>query len=254
MNLIAIPSSVGSMQKNKGCERAPEYIARKLKYKFQKFLVNEEDIKQNIELIKNQAKEFLDKEAIFVGGDHSITYALVETFKQKNLGLIIFDAHPDCTSTVDVPTNEDFVRHLIENNIVPPDRIIFIGLRNIPDFEKKFLEEKKILFFTPEKLFLNIQDICDAIMEKARSFENLYISFDIDAIDPVFAPGTAYKEVNGLLPQQAFYLLNRLSLLKNLKWFDIVEVNPSLDKDELTISLAAEIIKNETLRWHSSRS
>ena len=86
-----------------------------------------------------------------------------------------------------------------------------------------------------------MEDICDGLMENSRNFEELYISIDIDSLDPSIAPGTYYTEPNGLTLNQLLYFLRRLKLLKNIKKIDLVEVNPEIER-KITIKTAAKII------------
>jgi arginase family enzyme len=74
------------------------------------------------------------------------------------------------------------------------------------------------------------------------SGKELYVSFDIDIVDPAFAPSTGYREIGGLTSRQAIYIISRLSMIKNLKAFDIVEVNSEEDKTGLTVKLAAKLL------------
>ena len=78
-------------------------------------------------------------------------------------------------------------------------------------------------------------------MEKFRKFEELYISIDIDALDPSIAPGTHYTEPNGLQLDQLLYFIRKLKILKNIKKIDLVEVNPDIE-NKITIKTASKII------------
>ena len=80
-------------------------------------------------------------------------------------------------------------------------------------------------------------------MEQARNFSDLYISIDIDILDPAFAPGTGYIEPAGLSTRELIYLIQRIKLLKNIKKYDLVEVNPDKDINNMTSKVAAKIIK-----------
>ena len=79
-------------------------------------------------------------------------------------------------------------------------------------------------------------------MSVAKNFEAMYISIDIDSVDPAFAPGTGYIEPAGLTSRELLYFLSRLLLLKNFRMADLVEVNPDKDFKNLTVKLAAKII------------
>ena len=79
-------------------------------------------------------------------------------------------------------------------------------------------------------------------MEIASKFDGLYLSLDIDVLDPAFAPGTGYLEPGGMNARQLFYYLHRLKKLQNLKCVDLVEVDPERDKTGITVRTAAKMI------------
>ena len=80
-------------------------------------------------------------------------------------------------------------------------------------------------------------------MEIANTFSELYISIDIDVLDPCYAPGTGYLEPAGLSTLELIYSLKKLKILKNLRRVDLVEVNPEKDTNNLTINTAKKILK-----------
>ena len=132
---------------------------------------------------------------------------------------------------------------MIEDNIVKKDNVILAGIRNWHKEEFKFLKENKIKFFDMKEIsHENINEVSDSIMSVARKFNALYVSIDIDVIDPAFAPGTFYKEPCGMTSRELLYFLSRLKLLKNLKMFDIVEINPDKDFNDLTVRLGAKLL------------
>ena len=255
MDIIKIRSSQGSLGKNLGCEKAPDLIIGK----FNEIFLNENyfssevnvydvkiydsNIEKTNESILNEAKKF-DK-AIFLGGDHSITYNIFKAFslKFRNTGLLIFDAHPDCEVYTDIAAHEDFVRKLIDDMLLEKENVILVGLRIFSENEIKFLKDNKIKFFSMKDIFNDLQSVCDDIMEICVGFDGLYLSIDIDVVDPAYAPGTGYSEVGGLSSRELIYFIQRLKLLKNLKFVDIVEINPGMDINNLTVSLGAKLLK-----------
>lgn len=72
--------------------------------------------------------------------------------------------------------------------------------------------------------------------------KDLYLSLDIDVVDPAFAPGTGHKEPGGLTSRQLIYLIQRMNKVKNLRAIDLVEINPLNDKEGLTVKLGAKIV------------
>ena len=94
------------------------------------------------------------------------------------------------------------------------------------------------------QLLDDLQDTCDTIMEFSNGKE-LYVSLDIDVVDPSFAPATGYPEPGGLTSREFIYLVQRINKMKNLKAIDLVEINAEKDKEKyngITIKLGAKII------------
>ena len=253
MRLVKIPSSQGCLGKNLGCEEAPDKIVDCIKHfyvnedrKINEFSVEKIDVvKDNIELTNENISEVkFDGFPVFLGGDHSITYSLFKKFAKEfnNVGLVIFDAHPDCVNNFKPPTHEDFLRVLIEEGILKKENIVIVGLRNWSKKELDFLEQNKIKFFTMKQLFGNLYNICDTVMEIARGFDNFYLSLDIDVVDPAFAPGTGYCVAGGFSSRELIYFLQRMNLLKNFRAMDLVEVNPKKDVNDITVNLAAKLL------------
>jgi len=203
--------------------------------------VDNSNIEEQEKLIYENAKQVLENgKAVFLGGDHSISYsigkAFLDNFGNDESFLIVFDAHADLMPSMKEPTHEEWLRALIGRGW-KKENIILVGVRKIENQELAFLKEKGIKYFEMNNIE-NKEDVCDAIMEASQG-KNLYISFDIDVVDPAFAPGTGYKEPGGFSSREILYFAKRLSKLKNLKVVDIVEV---FEKDEITAKLAAKIL------------
>jgi len=256
MKVIKIPFAVGSTGKSKNAGEAPDKIiekARKLTAteKGNHFYFEETDIEiddKNIEESLNRiTEEIPELPFIALGGDHTITYAIIRKIANKNTGIIIFDAHPDLMQRFTVPTHENYLRHLIEENIINSQQIVLIGIRNIDKEEKRFLYDNKINYFSMNEIIQEgIHQITDNIMESMNKFEKVYISIDIDVIDPAFSPGVNYPETGGLSSREFLYMLNRLMNLKNYAGGDLVEVVPENDKDDMTLKIAGKILAEMT--------
>jgi len=221
-------------------------------------------------IYKNSFEIFEEKpRAIFLGGDHSISYSTTKAFLEhcksngKEPCLIVFDSHPDCMPTTDkkTPTHEEWLRALIESGF-RSENILLVGIRNSDKREIEFLSKNKIRIISMNQLLDNLQDSCDIIMEFSNT-ENkkfsvsetpgtqgvpdrkeLYVSIDIDVIDPAFAPSTGYKEPGGLTSRQFIYLIQRINKMRNLRAVDIVEINSEKDKqfNDITVKLGAKIL------------
>jgi arginase family enzyme len=219
--IIKIPYDSGILNKIKGVDKAPDLI------------YNEGE---TIDI--NNINSIDCKNTIFLGGDHSITIPIIKKLKPE--GIIIFDAHSDCDENINVNGNMDLVRELVLNDIIKPWNIVIVGLREKDDF----LIKNKVNFFTMDEIQLEgLNEVTDNVMSIARKFSSCYISIDIDVLDPAYAPGTESKEPGGLSTAELFFFLSRLKYIKNIISMDLVEINPLLDKDNMTILIGQKIVK-----------
>ncbi|MFH1823283.1 MAG: arginase family protein [archaeon] len=220
MKFVKVKTSHGSLGKNKPTELAPDLI-----------IDSTEEIvfNNNIEEINKQLEE--SGGDFFIGGDHSITYPLFKSFakKYKNPGLIIFDAHPDCTDDFEPPTHEDFVRVLINKGILKPENLLLIGVQKVVLKEKEFLEKNNIKILEKPTI--------EQINKFLKPFDGFYLSIDIDVLDKKYAPGTGYPD--GKL--ELDYLLDILKQLKPNK-IDLVESTPE------DIESARKVYKNLSIK------
>ena len=268
--IIKVPG-INGLGKTNGCERAGDAILNLIREKFfskedtspiniQLFDIEEIHIDNtNLELTnkliyKNSMEIFETKpKTIFIGGDHSISYSTTRAFLDfcKNSGkepcLIVFDAHPDCmpyslNGKKKIPTHEEWLRSAIEEGF-PAKNILLVGVRNSYQDETLFLKDNKIRIISMNQLLENLHDTCDIIMEFSSGKE-LYLSIDIDIIDPAFAPATGYPEPGGLSSREIIYLVQRIKKIKNLKGIDLVEINEKKDKDynSMTLAIASRIL------------
>lgn len=245
MKIVKVKTSQGCLGKNKGTELAPDYILKDTNLKFKECKIIKDNLEETNNLIEKQKGNF------FIGGDHSITYPLFKAFaeKHKNSGLIIFDAHPDCVNNFKPPTHEDFVKVLIEEKILSPKNLMIIGLRKIDKLEKIFLDKNKINCFLMKdikkiknKKVKNNEVVLNKIKRFSKNISSLYLSIDIDVLDPKYAMGTGYPEKEGFELKDLLFILKGIKKLKALKRIDLVEVNPLKDKNKITLKSAKEII------------
>lgn len=256
MRIIKIPFCGGRLESPKGADKAPDEVIKELK----KISLNESFNKPNYEVYEiktdnNNISEThnnifkkineLKEQFIALGGDHSITYSCFKAFAKNNTdaGLLVFDAHPDMMQSFSQSTHENYLRTLIEEGILNKENLVLVGLRVFDEEEHKFLKYNNIKFFSMKEIsFEDKENVCDAVMSAVKDFKSLYISIDIDVIDPAFAPGTGYPEPGGLSSRDFLYFLNRIKNLKNIKAYDLVEINPELDINRTTVKFGAKII------------
>jgi arginase family enzyme len=264
MFIVKVPG-INGLGKTIGCEKAGNAILESLKEVYSNELGKPIDLNLleleeihldngNLELAnrliyENGLETFEEKQkTIFLGGDHSISYSLGRAFleycrnQKKEPCLIVFDAHPDCMEPIDleIPNHEEWLRALVEKGF-PSKNILLVGVRNSDPQEIEFLSKNRIRIITMNQLLDDLGDTCDIIMEFSNGKE-LYLSLDIDIIDPAFAPATGYLEPGGLTSRQFIYLIQRLNKIKNLRAVDLVEINPEKDANGLTVKLGAKIL------------
>ena len=266
MFIVKVPGINGSGDTD-GCRDSGEAILKELK----KIHINERgklvdvglleleeihldnlNLEYSNELIYKNSLEIFEKKpkAIFLGGDHSISYPIGKAFLEycnetkKEPFLIVFDARPNCRSfpSDKIPTQEEWFRALVDSGF-PIENILLVGIRNPSLEEISFLKKKNIKFILMNSLLEDLQETCDMIMELSNKKE-LYVSIDISIIDPAFAPSTNYKEPGGLTSRQFLYLSQRINKIKNLKAIDLVEINKEEDvkNDNMTVKLGAKIL------------
>jgi arginase family enzyme len=242
---------------NDGCRNAGNAVLAELgkirdisAIELEEIHVNNSDLNEQEKLIYENSKQAFETgdKIIFLGGDHSISYstgrAFLDVFGRENSYLIIFDAHPDCMPSMKEPTHEEWLRALVEKEFNPLN-VILIGLRKIELEERQFLDKNKIKYYELSKIE-NFDVFCDSIMEFVNNHNSkIYVSFDIDSVDPAFAPSTGYLEPGGFTSREILYFAKRLAKLRGLKAVDLVEIDCETDKSKgnMTVKLGAKIIE-----------
>lgn len=206
-------------------------------------------IEDSYERIEEELYPLVDAQVIpiLLGGDHSITLPVLRAFARKYgpIGLIHFDSHTD---TYDEyfgrPHNHGtpFSR-AAEENLLDGNRCIQVGMRGSV-YSKDDYEKAKSYGFDlitmAEVRESGIADVSTRIRTKVGD-ARVFVTFDIDAVDPAFAPGTGTPEVGGFTSGEALDLVRGLRGL-NIVGFDIVEVLPEYDPADVTALLAANIV------------
>jgi len=207
------------------------------------FRIAHGDIQGTLARIEAQAAPL--QHLVALGGDHTVTLPLLRALARRTgpLGLVHFDGHVDTwpESFGLVWGHGSPFYHAIEERLVDPQRMIQIGIRSPL--------HRDIFDWTLGKgvTIVSAEDVHEsgpqAVAERIRAVlggATSYLSFDIDALDPAFAPGTGTPEVGGLATWQARAILRRLGGLR-FAGMDVVEVSPPYDVAEITALAAATI-------------
>jgi len=195
-----------------------------------------EDFKEVFSLIEKKIMAILEKEAVPVvlGGDHSISYPVVKAVsrKFKALDILHFDAHPDLYQELygDPLSHACPFARIVEEGLVK--HLIQVGIRAATG-------EQRERALRHEVRMIEMKDIKEGL---TLDFPNpLYISFDMDALDPAFAPGVSHHEPGGLTTRQVIEILQGLEA--DIVGMDVVELNPERDHSGITAAAAVKIIK-----------
>ena len=184
---------------------------------------------------------------ILLGGDHAITLPELRAISKTHgpVALVHFDAHSDTSDEYfGKPYNHGtpFAR-AVEEKIILPEKSTQIGLRG-STFSKEHLDIPKSMGFdvitTKDIHQQGINKIIQQIISKVDGAKT-FLTFDIDVVDPAFAPGTGTPEIGGLTSGEAIELIHGLKEL-NFIGFDVVEVLPAFDPSEITALLAANVV------------
>ncbi len=176
---------------------------------------------------------------ISMGGDHSITRQIINSMGDRfgKMSLVYFDAHPDFVSST-----KNYYGSIINDVLLNIDinSSIQIGIRTPEQEELNNIQKYNLEVITPfdiqEK---GIKEITKSVLSKLG--DKVYVSFDMDCIDPAYAPGVSVPVPMGLNSTDAVYLLKEI-VKKGIVGMDIMEVCPSFDIKDRTSHLASRII------------
>ncbi len=187
-----------------------------------------------------------------IGGDHSISYpsiaAAADVYGKGNVGVIHFDAHYDATAMLGhLAGHGMWVKRLIDEGHVPGKNFIQVGLRGYyPDASSfEWMRENQFRYHTMAEVDKRGWDavVADVLKEANEGPEFLYISFDIDVIDPAYMSGTGTPEPGGITNRQAFRLLRRLCAETNVIGIDILELAPERDPGYTTVHNTNRLVR-----------
>ncbi len=193
------------------------------------------------------------KVPIVLGGDHTVTFAnatgVTRAHGAGEIALIHFDAHAD---TGNLQNGQLYghgtpMRRLIESGAVPGHRFVQIGLRGYwPEpHVVEWMREQRMRFYMMNEI---VERGLPAVADEAVAYalqggaKGVFISVDVDVVDPGMAPGTGTPEPGGLTSRELLDTVRRLSRELNVLGADVVEVAPAYDHAEITVYLANRVV------------
>ena len=185
-----------------------------------------------------------DVRPLSVGGDHSISYPILKALgKDRPVGMVHIDAHCDTGGMFE---GEKFhhggpFRHAVLDGVLDPERTIQIGIRGSSEYLWEFSYESGMTVIHAEDFH---RTGVDAVIAKTREVIGsgpVYVSLDVDGIDPAYAPGTGTPEIGGLTPREVQVLFQGLAGLDVIGG-DVVEIAPEYDATTNTVQVGAQIL------------
>jgi agmatinase len=214
------------------------------------------DVDKNLETISNFIKEFFNQNEsiapIMIGGDHFCTYPVIKVVaeqitKKEEFGVLIFDAHLDFYQEWDkgIYSHATISHRIFDLNFINNKNLLIVGARDIDIDELNLASFENLNFINAH----HIIDGLDIYTKKIKEFfqksniKKLYISIDIDALDPSVAPGTGYAIPGGFSYRDMWKILKEITTSFDVIGFDLVEVAPNLDlENKMTSILASKLI------------
>lgn len=211
--------------------------------------INTFSLEKSLSIITNYYDELLKFQTIPValGGDHSLTLPILRSVAKKHgpVALVHVDAHADVNEHMfeEQETHGTVFRRAYEDGCLQADKVFQIGLRGTGYGADDFTEAADWGFhqhLAPDLWHKSLTPLASEIRSKIGDAP-VYISYDIDSLDPAFAPGTGTPEIGGLTSMQAMELIRGMRGL-NIVGCDLVEVSPPYDTSGNTALTAANLV------------
>jgi len=192
-----------------------------------------------LQMVENITSELIkqNKQLIILGGEHLVTLGSFTCFP-KDTGYVVFDAHYDLRDQyADIKlSHAAYLRRIVEKR--GSENIVHVGARAFVKEELAFLKEHNISTVSDKEI--RDGNGPKLLKDITSTFDNIYLSIDLDVLDPAFAPGVGNPEAVGISSRELYDLVTTLQN-KKIVSADIVELNPTYDNGA-TASMAAKMI------------
>jgi len=202
-----------------------------------------EDVHGTLQRLQLVLREVLEakKKPIVLGGEHTITYGCAQAL--KDTVILSFDAHMDMRDEYlgSRLSHATFMRRLCEQ--LGSDRVVEVGVRAVCGEELDFADKTNMRYITaPDIMRMGVKKTTEEITDKLSSFSHIYVTIDMDVLDPAYAPGVGNPIPEGLSPTTLLDILHGICDQKTVG-FDVVEVAPQYDSGVTSLQ-ASHIIFN----------
>jgi len=211
--------------------------------------INTFSLSKSLDVIQKSYEAILNYDVmpVAIGGDHAMTLPILRAMAARHgpLAVIQVDAHADVNDEMfgERETHGTFLRRAFEEKLVVPDKVYQIGLRGTGYSAEDFKEAAGWGFqqWQAQELWMRSLDTLGREVRRDLGDMPVYVTYDIDSLDPSIAPGTGTPEIGGLTTGQAMQLIRALRGV-NMVGCDLVEVSPPYDPSGNTALTAANLI------------
>ncbi|MGF1767911.1 arginase [Enterovibrio makurazakiensis] len=202
---------------------------------------------------------------LVVGGDHSIAMGSISGIadfyqkKNQNIGLVWFDAHADMNIPGISPSgnvhgmplshllgygDKNFTSIMSENPKIKPENVALVGVRDIDEKERELIKQSGVKVYSMRDIDeLGMSRVSDEIIEiVTKDTVGFHVSFDVDGCDPEFIPGSGTLVPGGVTYREAHLLLEKCAETNLITSVDLVELNPFLDKGNISAERAVSLM------------
>jgi agmatinase len=203
--------------------------------------------------IREAVNRVLDAGAvpIILGGDHSIAFpdisSVASRYELGTVAVVQFDTHADTAAELNGLkwSHGTPFRHLVDDGVIPGKRLVQVGLRGYWPYQEEFdwARSKGVRWHRMgEVTERGIDAVIDDVLTEVAEAEHLFLSVDIDVLDPAYAPGTGTPEPGGMTSRELLRAVRRLAVERGFVGMDLVEVSPPYDHAGITAMAAHRVL------------
>jgi arginase len=224
------------------------------------------EVKETIKEVSEELAELVyeamkdDFIPIILGGDHSASIGSIAGASKRadKLGVIWLDFHPDANTPETSPSGNihgmpvaislgygypELVNCAGFKPKILPENICIIGAKDIDEEEKTLLDDLGVKMYTLLDIDrLGIYKVLENVLSRLQNCDCIHVSFDVDVLDPLIAPGTGILSKGGLSYREISYVMSTLGKENIVRSMDVIEINPLLDQRNATAELAIELV------------
>ncbi len=217
-------------------------------------VLNENSVMDFCLRLKEMIQKNRENFPVVIGGDHALSIGSVSASYEKDMALIWIDAHADSNTPETTISKRihgmpvSILQGLGTSQLVSvcdgyleKENILFFGLRSVDPLEKKLIEERHIKTISSDRVRKEGIENCISDAIEYLKYKRLYISLDLDSMDPTLVPGVSIPEPDGLYPKEVLQLLTALFDNCDVIGMDLVEYNHLLDENNRTVDVIREI-------------